>query len=78
MYAATRVPNMKWEDTYFKWEDRTPLAPAGDSTFCEFAEVAYSTWATRLLCCSLSKTVILNLFAERSQIRTYKWVRGPH
>jgi len=27
MYAATRVLNMKWEDTYFKWEDWTPLAP---------------------------------------------------
>jgi len=26
MYAATGVPNMKWEDTFFKWEDQAPLA----------------------------------------------------
>jgi len=40
--------------------------------------LAYSIWAMRLLWCSLSKTVTLNLFAERSQIQTYKLVRGPH
>jgi len=69
--------------TAFKWEGQAPLAPPagngpGSSTFCRFAAVAYRTWAMSLLCCSLSKTVVLNLFAERSQIQTYKLVRGPH
>jgi len=52
----------------------------GLSTYCKAAEAAYSTvtWAIRFLYCSMSKTVILNLFAERSQIQTSKLVRGPH
>jgi len=74
MYAVTGVPNMKWKETHWPPASDSPES----STFCEFAEVAHSTWAMSRVCYSLSKTVILNLFAKRSQIQTYKLVRGPH